>query len=528
MIKIFSKHKIHIIFISLLSLNYFLPLLIFGKITLFYHDTLDAEIVYNSVLGRIFNGDFSSIKLFLNGEIKIEYLRRLFHPLSLFYYFFNPELAYWLLDILVKITSYFSLYILVKKINGDSFVSSLVACLFACINAKFQNALGMAIMPYIIYLISYKEIFKLKHFLIVIFFGLNTDFSTCIPQIPAIIVAAYILNTNNNNKFIINLLTIISIFIFFIIISNSNLIYGQLKYNDSHRLSFFYESLPVLENIFLYLKSIVRVPSNIDWTLVNNFPEFIIFSSILIITVLKKERKTLKILTLILAVNFTLFVAHTETISGLRNSSTGLFKAFHFEYITWVVPLLYLIILSFLLHRDTLIKRYLKVLCLLSIIFFQINSSIVPFGKKYLLSEDKYRNIYTFDGYYMFDDYSKIKTLVKDSRVLSLGYDPMIAVMNNIYTIDGYHNVYPLSYKLKFRKLIEEELDKDMGLKKYYDNWGNRVYAFISDPNNIQVKFLEAKKLGASFVISQYQISSQQLSLVTDNFNDKIYLYKIN
>jgi len=33
MTKIFNSYKLHIFFISLLSLNYFLPLLIFGKVT---------------------------------------------------------------------------------------------------------------------------------------------------------------------------------------------------------------------------------------------------------------------------------------------------------------------------------------------------------------------------------------------------------------------------------------------------------------------------------------------------------------
>ena len=115
MIKKFNSYKLHILFISLLSLNYFLPLLIFGKVTLFYHDTLDSEIVYNHVLGKIFSGNLDGVKLFLNGEIKIEYLRRLFQPFALFYGFLNTELAYWLTDIILKLTSYFSFYLFTKK-----------------------------------------------------------------------------------------------------------------------------------------------------------------------------------------------------------------------------------------------------------------------------------------------------------------------------------------------------------------------------------------------------------------------------
>ena len=37
---------------------------------------------------------------------------------------------------------------------------------------------------------------------------------------------------------------------------------------------------------------------------------------------------------------------------------------------------------------------------------------------------------------------------------MSVGLDPMIAVMNDIKVIDGYHSIYPLSYKIEFRKII--------------------------------------------------------------------------
>ena len=106
--ELFHKNKIHIIFLSLLSLNYFIPFIIFGKITLFYHDTLDSEIVYNSILGKIFAGEPESIGAFLNNEIKPFYLRRLFQPITVLYYLFSPETAYWIIDILVKLVSYFS------------------------------------------------------------------------------------------------------------------------------------------------------------------------------------------------------------------------------------------------------------------------------------------------------------------------------------------------------------------------------------------------------------------------------------
>ena len=124
---------------------------------------------------------------------------------------------------------------------------------------------------------------------------------------------------------------------------------------------------------------------------------------------------------------------------------------------------------------------------------------------------------YTFDSYYRFKDYEFIKKIVKDSRVMSVGLDPMIAVMNDIRVIDGYHTIYPLSYKIKFRKIIEKELDKNIKLKNYYDDWGNRVYAFYTDKNNLMLDFKSAKTLGADYIISKFPIKNEELKIICYN-----------
>ena len=112
---------------------------------------------------------------------------------------------------------------------------------------------------------------------------------------------------------------------------------------------------------------------------------------------------------------------------------------------------------------------------------------------------------------------------------MSVGLDPMIAVMNDIKVIDGYHNLYPLHYKIKFRKIIEKELEKNIILKNYYDNWGNRVYAFYNDKNNIMLNFQSAKKLNAEYVISGFPIINKELKMICSKCNNSnhIFLYKI-
>jgi hypothetical protein len=83
--------------------------------------------------------------------------------------------------------------------------------------------------------------------------------------------------------------------------------------------------------------------------------------------------------------------------------------------------------------------------------------------KKY--KEEHYRNYYTFEGFYYPNQYKNIKKIVKNERIISIGFDPMAAIANDIKTIDGYHNLYPLSYKTKFYKIIKDELEKNKSWK---------------------------------------------------------------
>lgn len=173
-------------------------------------------------------------------------------------------------------------------------------------------------------------------------------------------------------------------------------------------------------------------------------------------------------------------------------------------------------------------KNYLIYFSLLSLLIFQINSSFTPIVKKYFLNGDhNYKNIYTFNGYYSYKDYMEIKKIVKDSRILSIGLDPMVAIMNNIKTIDGYHTLYPKTYKEKFRKVIEDELKANKRFKKYYDNWGSRVYAFIDNRDNIKINYLAAKNLGAKYILSKYALDSELLTFSCGECKTNLYLYKI-
>ena len=520
----YAKEKINwpIIFVFILFLNYLIPLLLFGNITLFYHDSLDHEIVLNNILGKIYQGNLEALNLLLNGEIKIEYLRRLFHPISLLYVF-NTEVAYWLIDILVKLTSFISFYVLSKKITKNYFIASLLSCLFASINLPTHEHFGLAIMPYIFYLIIFKTNLSFKNYLIVFLSSLNSDF--VMTFLPLISLSLIIFFYSKNYKFFIKKKFLIyTVFIFGLILSNANLFYLALTSVELHRIEFIKNPI----SFSTYFINLLNIPTFLDWRTFYVLPFTLIIIPLIVASFINFKNPTIfRMLIVFFIISSLVFILQTELITNILNSSRGLLKQFSWTRIQNIYPFLFSFICLIIISKNLKGKKILILFILSSVFMSQINSSITPFYKTYILKKENYKNIYTFEGYYNYEEYKFVKEIIGNKRSISIGLDPMIAVMNNISVIDGYHNIYPLSYKKKFRKVVEEELNKNEMIKNYYDSWGSRVLAFVNDYQNIQISFKEAKRIGADYVISNNEILSKKLIAEYANKKNDIFVYKI-
>ena len=519
--KIFQKH----FFFSFLSIGYLLPLILFGEFTLLYIDKFDNEVVYNYVLGEFYKGDFNATNVFLNGEIKIYWLRRLLQPFSLLY-IFGPEFAYWSIDISVKIISYFCFYIFAKKITKDNFISSLCACLFASMNYDSLHGFLVACFPYFTYLVLFKTKLNKKHFLIIVLCALNSELVYA-PYFSIFLLFFLIIFNRLKTVNLKNFLILSLLFYLFILISNSNILYSLIFDGPFHRM----EIIEDLTNLsfkdflinFFHLHFLFTGASIFQYSLALSLPYAFFTTLFFPFIFFSKKRELYLLFAICLFLNlFSYFV-------NIANSSdVVIFKFWNPGYYSFYLVFLYSCIALFLVR----IFKFLIFFSIILVFISQINTSLIPFAKNFVnyFKVDNYRNYYTFKGYYLKDTYSKIKNIVKEERVMSLwNADPMVAVMNDIKVIDGEHNLYPLSYKKKFYEVIREELKLNPGFKDYYLNWGHRVYAFINDPKNIKINFLEAKKLGASYVISKYEVNNKNLKKIIEIKNkESIYLYKIN
>lgn len=130
-----------------------------------------------------------------------------------------------------------------------------------------------------------------------------------------------------------------------------------------------------------------------------------------------------------------------------------------------------------------------------------------------------------FADYFAEDVFSPLHDLLADTgqdvRLGMIGIHPAIAQFSGFRTVDAYLQFYPLETKVRFRKIIAKELDKDKTLARYFDEWGNRAYLFAADlekcraacysrvaPKQIQLDFdIDAfKDFGGTHIVSASKI----------------------
>ncbi len=556
--------NLHITALFIISSYYLLSLILFNSVVLYPHDNLEITTVYNHIISKIYRGDLNSFKLFLSGEFKWFYLDKVFYPINFFQIILSDKYYYFFVEILEKIAAYFSFYLFSKSFSKNKQYSIWGAILYVSLVNLITNydnpTIFLSFLPYIIYLIVIKKKIQLKHYIIVFFIGLN---SSIIYDLPSLIIGLlfcfFYLKSYNKKNFLI-----ISLLVFFGILISSTPSFLSILSEPTNRLVMTKPSL--ISEIF---KEFTRLADNFIindliklFFLPINLMKLFILGSIIYF-----KNEQIRFFLIFLLFIYIAKIILSSSVSQIVFENFLIFlKGYNFSRISNFISFIYSILLVLILNLTCNLK-YKKLLIFFAIfssislqIFFPIieyskgffkqnlkEKSLVEIKKSYknndltnsiktVFEKDNYnfkglkvKATNSFDAYYKFDIYKKIKNITGKSKVASLGVNPMIAVMNDIYVIDGYHQIYPLSYKIKFRKIIEDELNQNQKLEKYYDEWGNRVYLFFNDKNNLLINFKEAKKIGAEFIISSFLINNKNLKLACPdcNYSDEIFLYKI-
>ena len=552
------KKYYHSFLLIILFIHFIIPLIIFGHIGLIPHDSLET-IASDYIISKLYKFNFDYIDYLLNGSYKWFFFETIFYPINILYFFLDVKRFFFVLYILKIIVGYFTFFLLLKKLKFTKFYSAIGGALFVTIlSANHQSYFDLAFMPYMIYLLIKNKELKTKNYLIVFFFGLNGGLVHNIFSISLIPFLSIFVFERKNLTLIVKIFLTFIAGLFITDIHLFKIFFSEIPFhrvdmiNSRPLIDLFFESLklPFFEfNISGYHK-IYRV--------------FLILTiSLSLILFLFIKDKTLR--NLIILLMFVIFIRSflgTNYFTSLFIGPLEALKGLNFMRVDRIIPLLTTTIIMFTLKN---IKSYkfrslFVILIMVSIIFQQLaitgkkfHSSIrsnIKDGKfaelkkfkkdknilgiiLFITNKNNYKNNeynlgndkYSWENYFHYENYKIIKELVGDNRVMSVGIDPLVAVMNDIKVIDGYHTLYYLHYKYKFRKIISEEIKDNEFLKDYFDGWGNRVYAFYNDKENLKINFLEAKKIGASFVISGFHIKNNKLKLIKKINGENIYIH---
>ena len=198
-----KKINLHLFALLIFSIYYLFSLLIFNNVVINPYDNLEISAVYNHIISKIYKGEFSSYKIFLSGEFKWYYLDSILYPKNILHFFANDKQFYFLEEILKKIISYFSFYLLGKSLTKNKFYIILGSVLYTSLvndpNSPSPTYF-LPVMPYMLYLLVSKTELKLKHLLAIIFFSLNSSLVFDYPSLIMMFLFSSIITKFKNIK----------------------------------------------------------------------------------------------------------------------------------------------------------------------------------------------------------------------------------------------------------------------------------------------------------------------------------------
>lgn len=544
MYSIVEKYIPHLCVIVLVA--YYAPYFILGESSkVAIHDNLDSTVVWAKLIlenDQLFTYKNNQVPQLMNGVTKLYYNNDISF---LFFKFFGMYWGYVANKIVMAIVAFFGMYLLLKKyfIPGEQnkIIHYSLGLIFAIL-PFWSFTLTSAGLPIALYAIlnirnGQKQWYN---WVILVLFGfysilvLSVFFFLVI--LSFIWLIDYIKTKKANKYFFISILvlTISSI------ASHFPLFYSFLTPSDtvSHRFEFYNESISFKEAIHSSITLFKNGQYHSYSCQMYMFPA--IFLSIFFI---RGHWKTYKKMFLIL-----LFLIVTSLFYGFINWEHSKFifdkimdiLPIHLQRIHFLHPMLWFIVFAIALSVFVSNFKFGKIIAIL-FIFIELCFVFNHHEFRANRSNPSYESFFSED---LFVQVKKsIKKETSDYKVISIGIHPAVTQYNGFYTLDGYNVDYPLSYKHQFRKVIAPELKKSEVLRKHFDNWGCRCYAFSAELGTNSVigknfkgkikqldyNFKELRKMGAEYIISAVEINTKNkndLTLKSIFSNDKSY-YKI-
>ncbi|MDU1845763.1 MAG: DUF6044 family protein [Niallia nealsonii] len=523
------------------------------------HDNLDSNLGWYEVMkdnGIAFSPLHTPVEQIMNGEFSRDTYYSEYYAMVFLFQLFPPVIAYGLSQAITHFVAFLGMYLLLKKYvmkeeHKNAYLITIgVALAFSLTPYWPSGMLSILGMPLALWSMmnikngerNWKDAAVLT--IIPFFSTFVIGFFYFLAAMGMFWLYDSIKNRKGNWAFLIAI--IYMIFIYLAI--DYRLVFSMiapLSDELTNRDVFYQSKLNFVQTLKLVVKNYV-ISHNQDRTI----HQFIILPLTLhglIIVLLKKTWKENKLYVGLHLLNIVLSTWYAfwffEGWQPLKEKF-GILTSFNFARFHYLRPMiiytLFALTLKMIWKNGHFGRKLVSVLIIGQLLI------LVPTNEQIM-----YKNQPSYKEYFAEEQFADIKEFIgkplDQYRVVSIGIHPNVAQYNGMYTLDSYSNIYPLTYKLQFRKIIEPELNKNKALRNYYDDWGGRCYIFVDELgkyyqyskqsdkeiNHLQLNVEALKEMGGQYILSALPINNAEetnLEFMKDfeskESNWHIYLYK--
>ncbi len=520
---------------------YLMPYIILGEnARISEWDNLDSIFVWYKLViseGNLFKDNTFPVESIMGG-IPRGSLPGELHFTTLIYWLLGPLPSYIVERFIVHISAFIGMVLLLKKhvlVNKSypEWLVSGVSLCFALLPFWPYGGLSTAGLPLLFFsFLNFRSgIFNKWDWLIIFIFAFYSSLVLVGLFVLFLFVMILIRDTYKNRVIKKETFYFIMLLSMFYVISNYRLFQSFFLSSDyiSHRIEFQYQTLRTIYPALRSSLKLLLFGQGHSINLIFPFVFLIVFLGTL--TAFKFNRPKSRIFYIFS------FLILTSLIFGFKDShffSTvdNFIRSkvpIQYDRFYFVSPALWYILLA--ITGNYFIDHYRAgKFIVLSLMVIQIGFSFLK--SDVIKNELDYRffgrDSPTFKSFFAQNLFNEIKQKISKPtysyRVASIGIHPSVSQFNGFYTIDGYVPDYPLSYKHKFRKIIENELKKNDNIRLYFDYWGSRAYLFTAqnfkqmvtkdfakdkEVSNLELDIQTLIDLDCSYVLSALKIDEE-------------------
>jgi hypothetical protein len=554
MINVTEKSKQEKIFLAVALLIVFLWVLPYfvlnGQAHMRMHDNLDSNLGWYEILknsGNMFAPVNTPMEQIMNGEFSRDTYYSEYYGMVFLFNILPPVVAYGICQAITRFFAFLGMYLLLKKHvfkNSNPYLITIGAALTFALTPYWPSGM-LSILGMPLALWSFLNIRNgernWKNYVVLTLLPFFSTFVIGFFYFLTFIGLLWVYDLIKTKKWnLVFLLSIVYMLVVYLLI-DYRLVISMIAPASSeltNRDVFYQSKLDIFQTLRLIVKNYV-ISHNQDRT-ISQFVILPLTIFCLIWVLVKKKAKDnrlfifLHILNLVLSTWYAFWFFEGWQPLKERVSLLTTFNFGRFHYLRpMIIYVLFALSLKMIWDQGGRLK-YLVYALIAAQLFVLIPNN----------EEIKYKNQPSYAQYFAEDEFKEIKEYIdrplEEFRVVSIGMHPNVAQYNGFYTLDSYSNIYPLSYKNEFRKIIEPE---------YFDYWGGRCYIFVDELGkkyqfskhskqtikNLSLNTKQLKKMGGQYILSALPIEnakdnnlSFEKSFETENGYWKVYLYEVN